>query len=194
MQEQISKPTTAKAVIEFYEANGVSAKRIASANDKFEQLPKDFKVIGLTTVTLNIAGKELKGVPAFLLEGTKQTILVGTMKQSYTTKQDFPSIIKADNGNKGKLMIVNNRFVHELMVGKTEAEMVAFCMDKEFHTTDLVTKPVYTPEYDATENKPIFYSAKMEDGKTDSADNYAKTKARVLPKDFTIIVEGKRPE
>lgn len=188
--EVIKTISTIDEVAKSYADNGVSASRQKSLKDKFEQVPSKFTVHGLMFVTLNINGKEIKGVPAFAIdESGDRYVLVGTFRQTYTDKTE-PTIITKKSKNENKLMVVNNKNVHEVAQGMSEAELVVYCIGKSFHTVN-VNEPykVYVPEY--IDNQPVFYDAFTDLAtKEKSVDNYSKTMKRIVPKSYVKIVEG----
>lgn len=187
--EVITNLNSLEDVAKSYKDNGVSASRQKSLKDKFEQVPSKFTVHGLTFVTLNINGKEIKNVPAFAInEDGSKYVLVGTFRQTYTDKTE-PTIITKKTKNENKLMVVNNKNVHEVAQGMSEAELIVYCIGKSFHT-ETVDDPfrVYVPEY--INNQPVFYDAFTDLAtKEKSVDNYTKTMKRIVPKSYVKIVE-----
>ena len=138
---------SAEEVAKAYEDNGVNKNRRDSLNDNYSQLPEKFKIYGLTFVTLNIGEKTLNNVPAFAIsEDGKQTVLVGTFKQTYTDKNEATKIKKEGN-NKGKFMVVNNCKVHQFAVNKSEADLVVDAIGKTFVTKPSANFAVFVPPY-----------------------------------------------
>ena len=144
-----------------YEKNNVSAPRVNSLNDKFQTVPAEFTIFGLCFPTLKIGGNEIPNVPAFAIneEGTKY-VPVGTFKQSYTDKGTASEITK-EGSNKGKFLVVNNKRVHALSDGLSEAELVAFVQGKTFKASKAKEYQVFQPEY-GTDRKPIYGSTAKE--------------------------------
>lgn len=145
--EVITMLNSAEEVAKAYEDNGVNKNRRDSLNDNYSQLPEKFKIYGLTFVTLNIGEKTLNNVPAFAIsEDGKQTVLVGTFKQTYTDKNEATKIKKEGN-NKGKFMVVNNCKVHQFAVNKSEADLVVDAIGKTFVTKPSANFAVFVPPY-----------------------------------------------
>lgn len=145
--EVITMLNSAEEVAKAYEDNGVNKNRRDSLNDNYSQLPEKFKVYGLTFVTLNIGEKTLNNVPAFAIsEDGKQTVLVGTFKQTYTDKNEAVQI-KKETANKGKWMVVNNCKVHPFAVNKSEADLVVDAIGKTFVTKPSANFAVFVPPY-----------------------------------------------
>ena len=171
--EVITKLNSSEDVAKAYEDAGVNQKRQDSLNDNYSQLPSKFKIYGLTFVTLTIGEKVLKNVPAFAIsEDGKQTVLVGTFKQSYTDKTEAVKI-KKEGKNKGKFMVVNNKKVHEFAINKSEADLVVDAIGKTFTTKPSQDFNVFVPPY------------------KDNTPQYAKTAAEALEmvtnKSYSII-------
>lgn len=145
--EVITLLNSPEDVAKAYEDAGVNQKRQDSLFDNYSQLPEKFKVFGLTFVTLTIGEKVLKNVPAFAIsEDGKQTVLVGTFKQTYTDKDEAVKI-KKEGKNKGKWMVVNNKKVHPFAVNKSEADLVVDTIGKTFVTKPSQDFNVFVPPY-----------------------------------------------
>ena len=145
--EVITMLNSAEEVAKAYEDNGVNKNRRDSLNDNYSQLPAKFKVYGLTFVTLTIGDKVLNNVPAFAIsEDGKQTVLVGTFKQTYTDKNEATQI-KKETSNKGKWMVVNNCKVHPFAVNKSEADLVVDAIGKTFISKPSENFTVFVPPY-----------------------------------------------
>ena len=145
--EVITLLKSAEDVAKAYEENGVNKKRRDSLFDNYSQLPEKFKVFGLTFITLNIGERTLNNVPAFAIsEDGKQTILVGTFKQTYTDKNEAVQI-KKEGKNKDKFMVVNNCKVHPFAVNKSEADLVVDAIGKTFVTKPSQDFKVFVPPY-----------------------------------------------
>ena len=171
--EVISKLNSSEEVAKAYEDNGVNKNRRDSLNDNYSQLPEKFKVFGLTFVTLNIGEKTLNNVPAFAIsEDGRQTVLVGTFKQTYTDKTEAVKI-KKEGKNKGKFMVVNNCKVHPFAINKSEADLVIDAIGKTFTTKPSANFTVFVPTY------------------KDNAPQYAKTAEEALKmvtnKSYSVI-------
>lgn len=152
--EVITMLNSPEDVAKAYEDAGVNQKRQDSLFDNYSQLPSKFKVFGLTFVTLTIGEKVLKNVPAFAIsEDGKQTVLVGTFKQSYTDKTEAVKI-KKEGKNKGKFMVVNNKRVHPFAVNKSEADLVVSAKGKTFITQPSQDFNVFVPTY--KDNSPQY--------------------------------------
>lgn len=145
--EVITLLNSPEDVAKAYEDAGVNQKRQDSLFDNYSQLPEKFKVFGLTFVTLTIGEKVLKNVPAFAIsEDGKQTVLVGTFKQTYTDKNEAVKI-KKDGKNKGLFMVVNNKKVHPFAINKSEADIVTEAIGKTFVTKPSQDFRVFVPPY-----------------------------------------------
>lgn len=145
--EVISNLSSSEDVAKAYEDNGVNKNRRDSLNDNYSQLPAKFKVYGLTFVTLTIGDKVLNNVPAFAIsEDGKQSVLVGTFKQTYTDKNEAVKI-KKEGKNNGKFMVVNNCKVHPFAVNKSEADLVVDAIGKTFVTKPSENFTVFVPPY-----------------------------------------------
>ena len=145
--EVISEIKSAEDVATAYETHGVNKKRRDALNDNYSQLPEKFKVYGLTFVTLTIGEKVLNNVPAFAIsEDGKQTVLVGTFKQTYTDKNEATKIKKEGN-NQGKFMVVNNCKVHPFAINKSEADLVVDAIGKTFISKPSGDFKVFVPPY-----------------------------------------------
>ena len=145
--EVITALSSSEDVAKAYEENGVNQKRQDSLNDNYSQLPAKFKVYGLTFVTLNINGQKLDNVPAFAIsENGKETVLVGTFKQTYTDKTTATQITKK-TANEGKWLVVNNCKVHDFAVNKSEADLVVEAIGKTFTTRPSKNFTVFVPPY-----------------------------------------------
>ena len=145
--EVITMLNSVEEVVKAYEDNGVNQNRRDSLKDNYSQLPEKFKIYGLTFVTLNIGEKTLNNVPAFAIsEDGKQTVLVGTFKQTYTDKNEATKI-KKDGKNRGKFMVVNNCKVHQFAVNKSEADLVVDAIGKTFVTKPSANFAVFVPPY-----------------------------------------------
>ena len=145
--EVITLLNSPEDVAKAYEDAGVNQNRQDSLFDNYSQLPEKFKVYGLTFVTLTIGEKVLKNVPAFAIsEDGKQTVLVGTFKQTYTDKDEAVKI-KKEGKNKGKWMVVNNKKVHPFAVNKSEADLVVDAKGKTFVTKPSENFKVFVPHY-----------------------------------------------
>ena len=171
--EVISNLNSAEDVAAAYENNGVNKNRRDSLNDNYSQLPAKFKIYGLTFVTLTIGDKVLNNVPAFAIsEDGKQTVLVGTLKQTFTDKNEAVKI-KKEGKNKGKFMVVNNCKVHPFAVNKSEADLVVDAIGKTFISKPSQDFKVFVPPY------------------KDNAPQYAKTSEEALKmittKSYSII-------
>lgn len=171
--EVITNLSSAEEVAKAYEDNGVNKNRRDSLNDNYSQLPEKFKVHGLTFVTLTIGEKVLKNVPAFAIsEDGKQTVLVGTFKQTYTDKNEATKI-KKEGKNKGDFMVVNNCKVHPFAINKSEADIVTEAIGKTFVTKPSQDFRVFVPPY------------------KDNAPQYAKTAEEALKmvtnKSYSVI-------
>ncbi len=152
--EVITMLKSAEEVAKAYEDNGVNKNRRDSLNDNYSQLPEKFKVFGLTFVTLTIGDKVLKNVPAFAIsEDGKQTVLVGTFKQTFTDKNEAVKI-KKETRNKGKFMVVNNCKVHPFAINKSEADLVIDTIGKTFVTKPSQDFKVFVPPY--VKNQPQY--------------------------------------
>ncbi len=158
--EVITMLKSAEEVAKAYEENGVNKNRRDSLNDNYSQLPEKFKVYGLTFVTLTIGDKVLNNVPAFAIsEDGKQTVLVGTFKQTYTDKNEAVKI-KKEGKNKGKFMVVNNCKVHPFAVNKSEADLVVEVIGKTFISKPSVNFTVFVPPY--VKNAPQYAETAQE--------------------------------
>ena len=145
--EVITKLNSVEEVVKAYEDNGVNKNRRDSLKDNYSQLPEKFKIYGLTFITLNIGEKTLNNVPAFAIsEDGKQTVLVGTFKQTYTDKNEATKI-KKEGKNIGKFMVVNNCKVHQFAVNKSEADLVVDAIGKTFVTKPSENFKVFVPPY-----------------------------------------------
>ena len=154
--EVITKLNSPEDVAKAYEDAGVNDKRRDALFDNYSQLPEKFKVYGLTFVTLTIGEKVLNNVPAFAIsEDGKQTVLVGTFKQTYTDKTEAVKI-KKEGKNKGKWMVVNNKRVHPFAVNKSEADIVVDAKGKTFVTKPSQDFNVFVPPY--VNNAPQYAS------------------------------------
>ena len=158
--EVIIELKTAEDVAAAYEENGVNKKRRDALNDNYSQLPSKFKIYGLTFVTLTIGDRVLKSVPAFAIsEDGKQTVLVGTFKQTYTDKNEATQIRK-EGKNKGKFMVVNNKKVHDFSINKSEADLVVDAIGKTFVTKPSKDFTVFVPPY--VDNAPQYAETAQE--------------------------------
>lgn len=152
--EVITQLNSPEDVAKAYEDAKVNEKRQKTLFDNYSQLPEKFKVYGLTFVTLVIGEKVLKNVPAFAIsEDGKQTVLVGTFKQTYTDKTEATKI-KKEGKNEGKWMVVNNKKVHPIAVNKSEADLVVAVNGKTFTTSPSQDFNVFVPPY--KDNKPQY--------------------------------------
>ena len=158
---EIIKITSAADVKTAYEDNNVNHTRVNGLDDKFQSIPDEFTVYGLCFPTLKIGGNEIPNVPSFAIneDGTKY-VPVGTFKQSYTDKGTASEITK-EGSNKGKYLVVNNKRVHSLSEGLSEAEIVAFVQGKTFKASKAKEYQVFQPEY-GTDRKPIYGSTAKE--------------------------------
>lgn len=173
---EVIKIATAKDVEEVYTANNVSAPRISSLNNKFQTIPDEFTVYGLCFPTLKIGSQTLPNVPAFAInEDGSKYVPVGTFKQSWTDKTTASEITK-EGDNKGKFLVVNNKRVHALTEGLSEAEIVAFVQGKTFKASKAKEYQVFQPEY-GDDRKPVYGTTAKE-----ALD-------MVKPKSFRIISE-----
>ena len=171
--DTIIKISKAEDVEDAYKSNNVSKPRIDGLNDKFQTVPDEFTVYGLVFPTLKIAGEEVPNVPAFAIsEDGKKYIPVGTFKQSYTDKNSASQITK-DGDNKGKYLVVNNKRVHPLTEGLSEAEIIVFAQGKTFKASKAKDYPVFQPKYE--KKQPIY---------ADTADEAIKM---VKPKSYRVI-------
>ena len=151
---EIIKINSASDVEEVYTANNVSETRVKGLDDKFQTVPDEFTVYGLVFPTLKIGGVEVPNVPSFAIsEDGKKYIPVGTFKQSYTDKTTASQITK-EGDNKDKYLVVNNKRVHSLSEGLSEAEIVAFVQNKTFKAAKAKDYPVFQPTY--TNRKPVY--------------------------------------
>ena len=171
--EVITEIKSAEDVATVYETHGVNKKRRDSLNDNYSQLPSKFKVYGLTFVTLTIGEKTLENIPAFAIsENGKETVLVGTFKQTYTDKSEATKI-KAETANKNKFMVVNNCKVHDFAINKSEADLVVDAIGKTFITKPSQDFRVFVPPY--KDNKPQF------------ADTAADALKMITTKSYSVI-------
>ena len=145
--EVITKLNSAEDVSAAYEEHGVNKNRRDSLNDNYSQLPPKFKIYGLVFVTLNINGQKLENIPAFAIsEDGRQTVLVGTFKQTYTDKSEATQITK-ETANKGKWLVVNNCKVHPFAINKSEADLVVDAIGKTFTSKPSENFKVFVPQY-----------------------------------------------
>lgn len=172
---EIIKINDVKDVEAAYKAANVSEPRIKGLNDKFQSIPDEFTVYGLVFPTLKINGEEVPNVPSFAIneEGTKY-VPVGTFKQSYTDKTTASQITKAGD-NKDLWLVVNNKRVHPLSEGLSEAEIVAYVQGKTFKASKPKDFMVFQPEY--KNRKPIYAGSPEEALKM------------VKPKSYRVITE-----
>ena len=170
---EIIKITGVEDVEDAYKSNNVNDTRVKGLNDKFQTVPDEFTIYGLCFPTLKIGGEDIPNVPAFAIneDGTKY-VPVGTFKQSYTDKNTASEITK-EGDNKGKFLVVNNKRVHPLTEGLSEAEIVAFCQGKTFTARKAKDFQVFQPKYVA--KKPIY---------SDTAEGAL---AMVKPKSYRVI-------
>jgi hypothetical protein len=172
---EVIRINSTKDVEAAYKAANVNETRIKGLNDKFQSIPDEFTVYGLVFPTLKINGEEIPNVPSFAIneDGTKY-IPVGTFKQSYTDKTTASQITKAGD-NKDKWLVVNNKRVHALSEGLSEAEIVAYVQGKTFKASKPKDFMVFQPEY--KNRKPIYAGTPEEALKM------------VKPKSFRVITE-----
>ena len=153
---EVIKIATATDVEDAYKAAKVSQPRIDGLNEKFQAVPDEFTVFGLCFPTLKIGKKTIPNVPAFAInEDGSKYVPVGTFKQSYTDKATASEITK-EGSNKGKFLVVNNKRVHPLSEGLSEAEIVAYVQGKNFKASKPKEYNVFSPEYSETDSKPIY--------------------------------------
>lgn len=137
-----------------YEAANVNPNRIKSMNDKFTVVPDNFTAKELIFVDITVNGKVNKNVPAFRVgEDKSKYVLIGQIRSQYTDKKSASKISKEGN-NKGKFLVVNNRYVNDFVEGLSEAEAVSYCLGKSFKATKAKDYPVYQPEY--VDGKPVY--------------------------------------
>jgi hypothetical protein len=172
---EVIRINSTKDVEAAYKAANVNETRIKGLNDKFQSIPDEFTVYGLVFPTLKINGEEIPNVPSFAIneDGTKY-IPVGTFKQSYTDKTTASQITKAGD-NKDKWLVVNNKRVHALSEGLSEAEIVAYVQGKTFKASKPKDFMVFQPEY--KNRKPIYAGTPEEALKM------------VKPKSYRVITE-----
>jgi hypothetical protein len=172
---EIIKINSVKDVEDVYKKAQVSQTRIDGLHNKFQSIPDEFTVYGLVFPTLKINGEEVPNIPAFAIneEGTKY-VPVGTFKQSYTDKTTASQITKAGD-NKDLWLVVNNKRVHPLSEGLSEAEIVAYVQGKTFKASKPKDFMVFQPEY--KDRKPIYAGTAEEALKM------------VKPKSFRVISE-----
>ena len=172
---EIIELKTVEDVKAAYEKLGVKQTRIDSLNEKFSQLPKEFECMELGTTTLTIGDKTLENVPCFFINKEKtKYVLIGTFKQMYTDKTTASKITK-NTVNNGKFLVVNNKNVHPIAEGLSEAELVLALNGKKFKTAPAKDYPVYQPEY--KDEKPIYQ------------DTAELALAKISPKSYQKIVE-----
>jgi hypothetical protein len=170
---EIIKIKSAEDVENAYKDANVSKPRIDGLNDKFQTVPDEFTVYGLVFPTLKIGGEEIPNVPSFAIsEDGKKYLPVGTFKQSYTDKSAASEITK-EGANKGKFLVVNNKRVHPLTEGLSEAEIVSFAQGKTFKAAKAKDFQVFQPKY--VKKQPIY---------ADTADDALKM---VKPKSYRVI-------
>ena len=170
---EVIKINSAADVEDAYKGANVSKTRVDSLNDKFQTVPDEFTIYGLCFPTLKIGGEDIPNVPAFAIneDGTKY-VPVGTFKQSYTDKNTASEITK-EGDNKGKFLVVNNKRVHPLTEGLSEAEIVAYVQGKTFKAAKAKDFQVFQPKYE--KKQPIY---------ADTADDALKM---VKPKSYRVI-------
>ena len=153
---EVIKISGVEAVEDVYKTNKVGDNRLKGLHDKFQAVPDEFTVFGLCFPTLKIGKKTIPNVPAFAInEDGSKYVPVGTFKQSYTDKATASEITK-DGANKGKFLVVNNKRVHPLSEGLSEAEIVAYVQGKTFKASKAKEYQVFSPEYSETDSKPIY--------------------------------------
>jgi hypothetical protein len=174
--EKIIQINSVADVEDVYKNAKVSQTRIDGLNDKFQTVPDEFTVYGLVFPTLKIGKQTVPNVPAFAIneDGTKY-VPVGTFKQSYTDKTTASQITK-EGDNKDKWLVVNNKRVHALSEGLSEAEIVAYVQGKTFKASKAKEFQVFQPAY-GDDRKPIY------------ADTPEEALKMVKPKSFRIITE-----
>lgn len=147
-------------VVAAYKAANVNPNRVKTMNDKFTVVPDNFTVKELIFVDITVNGKENKNVPALRIgEDNTKYVLVGQIRSQYTDKKTASKISK-EGDNKGKFLVVNNRYVNEFVEGLSEAEAVSYCIGKSFKASKAKDYPVYQPEY--KDGKPVYADTEAE--------------------------------
>ena len=141
-------------VVAAYQAANVNPNRIKTMNDKFTTIPDSFTAKELIFVDITVNGKVNKNIPAFRVgEDNSKYVLVGQIRSQYTDKKTASKISK-EGDNKGKFLVVNNRYVNDFVEGLSEAEAVSYCLGKSFKAAKAKDYPVYQPEY--IDGKPVY--------------------------------------
>jgi hypothetical protein len=167
------KAKTAEAVQQAYKDLGVKESRVKAALDKFATIPDKFTCHGLIVVDIKVGENINKNIPALAIseDGTKY-VLVGQMISQFTDKT-AASVITKEGDNNGKFLVVNNKRVHSIFEGMSEAEVVAFCIGKTFVSKPAKDFKCYQPKY--VDNKPVF------------ADTAEQALADVKPKSYRVV-------
>ncbi len=158
---------TADQVTAKFKELGVSSKRLDAMEAKFVTIPDSgtFTDIGVIDLVLNkgkVNEKTLPNQPVVFLDNSKtKYILVGYLSAKYTDKADKPSIISADNGNKGKFLVVNNKNVQLFGEGLSESEIVSFLMNKAFKAKPAKDYLQFSPTFDEA-GKVSFFDTEKE--------------------------------
>lgn len=159
---EVIKINDVKDVEDVYTTNKVNDTRVKGLHDKFQAVPDEFTVFGLCFPTLKIGKKTIPNVPAFAInEDGSKYVPVGTFRQSWTDKTTASQITK-EGANKDKFLVVNNKRVHPLSEGLSEAEIVAYVQGKTFKASKAKEYPVFSPEYGETDSKPIYAETEKE--------------------------------
>ncbi len=169
----IIKAATPEAVKEAYATLGVKQTRIDSVLDKFATIPDRFTCLGLIVVDVKVGSNINRNIPALAIseDGTKY-VLVGQLISQFTDKTTA-SVITKEGDNNGKFLVVNNKRVHSIFEGMSEAEVVAFCIGKTFVSKPAKDFKCYQPKY--VDNKPVF------------ADTAEQALADVKPKSYRVV-------